>query len=586
MSVEQSLSREDAAILDVFFRALIEDSEGGYVLFNQKPICINGVLLKKSRIVTTPGHKMSVALHQGLATWKNFADKQRNILIQSFSHPDDSQTLIILNKNIFLEIVRENLPLFRYVLGPTLTPEALLATIQAESFDFYKIVKDNKALIGVILGFGLDNSLLVSREENIHFAFEDFRETPPMQARQSLIPCLSNDCQHSLFFTNNSDPEGVVTLQPSFGFKDINDEYLTIRNSIEVASEKLLSEPAAFYFGWVKSDPKNLKLISCLETTQTKIRKLLSSSLFLSEVLRLITGREFQFQLPQNKKLSLKESEIGKVNKTLAQWIWNNIGDAEAEFFENFSLGFIELKKQQSFNERMLSIENKDTILIAKRNLDASDQFFDALRKNQALSCLIDKHLYYHEIKNGQGELLDQPYKVSITYQIFNPTGDLISEVSQLPVQMDIHETIPGFAHGLKGMRVGGVREIFIHPGLAYGIYTNQEKGIYLRAIVSLVGIHPDKTEFPKLEFCDMSFLQKPDFKKELQKDFNKMAYNWGCRVSEHLSKSEWVNKGEILSELESLRIKKIAARKLHEDEIDLINKIHWNIYFSADPKI
>ncbi len=574
-----TISEEDAATLEVFFRALVAESEGGYVLFNRKPICANGILLSKSRTVMTPGHKMAVALYQGLKAWKNFESDRHAILIRAFSSDGDCQSVIMLNKEEFLKTVAENASLFRYILGPTITPESLLRTTLNEKSDFFRIYKDNKVLIGIILGFGLDNALLVSREENIQLAFDRLCEKPPSQRRQELIPHLSQECRYSLFFERS--PKVDPVLEPSLGFKSINEEYLAIRNGIELASEKLCAQPAAFYFGWAKDNPKNLTFISELEETQAKIRKLLCSPNFLTDVLKLITGKEFNCQAPLSKKLSLNETEVKQVDKILSKWVWNNISKADPEFFDHFTRGFMELKRQKGYlDERLIAIENKDEILNAKKNLEASERFFSSLKQNQDYSCLVEKQLYFQEIKQGQGEIFDKPRKISVTYQIFNPEGIAIAETSSQAL-IDINQTIPGFAHGLKGMHVGGIREIFIHPALAYGIYTNHQKGIYLRAVVSLEEIHTEETEFPELTFCDMEFLQQPDFDKVFQAGYNQMAYNWGCRIGEHLSKSNWVNRETILKELKLLQSQQVSFQKLHEGEVDLINKIHWNIYFS-----
>ncbi len=573
------MSEEDAAILEVFFRALVADSEGGYVLFNRKPICVNGILLNKSRIVTTPGHKMAVALYEGLKVWKNFESDRHAILIRTFSSHDDCQSVILLNKEVFLKTVAENVSIFRYILGPTITPESLLGKTLNEQNNFYHIYKDNKVLIGLILGFGLDNALLVSREENIQLAFDRLCEVPPFQRREELIPSLAQECSYSLFFKKS--PKEDPAIEPSLGFNNINEEYLTIRNGVKLASEKLCSGPAAFYFGWAKDNPKNLTLVSELEETQDKIRQLLRSPNFLTDTLKLITGKEFSYQVSQHQKLSISETEKKQVDKILSKWIWNNIHKAGPEFFDHFTKGFIELKRQKgSLDERLIAIENKDEILNAKKHVEAAERFFSSLEESPEYSCLVEKQLYFKEIKQGQGEIFDKPRIISVTYQIFNPEGSIIAETSS-QVLIDINQTIPGFAHGLKDMRVGGIREIFIHPSLAYGIYTNHQKGMYLRAVVSLERIHPEETEFPKLAFCDMEFLQQPDFYKLFQEGYNQMAYNWGGRIGEHLAKSNWVNREAIVKELKRLQTEQVLFQRLNEGEIDLVNKIHWNIYFS-----
>lgn len=59
------LSTEDHVVLEKFFFTLFEHSEGGYVLFGNKPVCINGYYAIDQFFPGSIRHKESVYLKEG-----------------------------------------------------------------------------------------------------------------------------------------------------------------------------------------------------------------------------------------------------------------------------------------------------------------------------------------------------------------------------------------------------------------------------------------------------------------------------------------------------------------------------------------
>ena len=59
-----------------------------------------------------------------------------------------------------LDIVKSNLPLFQYILGPEVTPEKLLTKLTDPNESFHNVLNENKTLIGILLGFGTHNHFM------------------------------------------------------------------------------------------------------------------------------------------------------------------------------------------------------------------------------------------------------------------------------------------------------------------------------------------------------------------------------------------------------------------------------------------
>lgn len=70
--------------------------------------------------------------------------------------------IIVINKLKFLQVVNDNLSLFRYVLGPTLTAQSLLESI-IQHKNLYAPINNDEVLIGILLGFGTESSILYRR---------------------------------------------------------------------------------------------------------------------------------------------------------------------------------------------------------------------------------------------------------------------------------------------------------------------------------------------------------------------------------------------------------------------------------------
>src|SRR5262245_695821 len=67
------LSQEEFALLGEFFQVLIEESEVGYVLEGNKPVCIDGFFKNDPFSVGTVQHRHSVALREGARIWDRLA---------------------------------------------------------------------------------------------------------------------------------------------------------------------------------------------------------------------------------------------------------------------------------------------------------------------------------------------------------------------------------------------------------------------------------------------------------------------------------------------------------------------------------
>ena len=598
-----TLSKPESAVLEEFFKTMIENSEGGYVLFGKKPVCMNGFSNIDNFYCESEHHYRSVCLRESAPILRklNLNSLNRNVLIHVYNQPDcfvkNCTHILVINKDLFLQTVQLNLPLFQYVLGPDVTPQKLLEKLVDPNEQFYSVIKGDKVLIGILLGFGIQNSLYVSRIENLEdslFAAEQ----PPLKSQLSKLGVVREEFKHGLLVRNKSSHSQETKVQPSFGYDSLKEEMQSLNNKIEISSQKLVNQTPIFAFGRLKDDNESDKLVPQLESTQNEIKKLLSSSSFFQDVVQAFDIKEITRPRSDDAldiQLTFTESETNDLAFLVAANIWRTVDDENEEYYNSFICGIKECESGKIIPLDALKSDpefaKKKAISKIRSNLLASDAYFLKLKEDENEIGLIPLKLYYKIIKEGsdvgasQDSVLNDQTKVTLHYTIKSPDDEILSDTwaAGIPIQLNLLDTIPGFSLGMQGMKIGETREILIHPSLGYGIYTTLDKGIYLRATVQLLGIEEDDTieKIPELTVLDFTNDIGPDIDVELSALTKKVGYARGYKIWQHYKKSNAYNLTSVLKEIALIKDGKDADISSKRSQ-DIINRLHWNIYHSA----
>ena len=586
------LSSEETIALEQFFRVLIEKSEGGYVLNNNKPICVQGYYKEDYFQNEHEQHANSVCLREGAAKWKNLKlnDKNSNIIIHVYNNEDElvknSIHILFINKKLFHETVQNNLPLFQYVLGPDITSQTLLIKLTDPNETFHSTLKNDKVLIGILLGFGPQNSLYISRIENLHEALLS-PEQPPLKSKLSKIEEAPFELRQQ-FLLNEGMSDQKISI-PSPGNLSLLEELRELNNKIEISSPKLSKEYPQFIFGRLKEHKESDKLVNSLEMSQLQIRMLLNSNNFLKDVLSLMyPGEEIIIHPASKPLLSFSPVECSQFTNLVAANIWNVLKGNSMDYQQSFMAGMQDADAGEpnkiGFADTF-NYERLKTLRKIKGNLTQADSFFSQLGENPRNICVMPFKLYYQIKEEGSGPILTDQTKVKVKYIIRTPNDKVILSDNWSDNQanwINLQEVIQGFAWGMKGMKIGEVREIYIHPSLGYGIYTTFDKGIYLRALVKLSNIDNTQSESEKL-----AELTPLDFESEIDANIDSIyaeeekraGYLRGYQVWQHYKKGQFCSLPDVLFKITSLQ-KNNEDSGIHSKESqDLINRLHWNIY-------
>lgn len=128
----------------------------------------------------------------------------------------------------------------------------------------------------------------------------------------------------------------------------------------------------------------------------------------------------------------------------------------------------------------------------SKNNLQKAESFLQTLENKPQLHSLEKGKLWYEIVKEGSGtDCVKKESTPLLHYSIVTLDGEGIvnTRLERHPYKVPLEETIPGFAKGVEGMRVGEKRKIFIHPDLGYGKIGYMPPNSLLVVEVEVIGL-------------------------------------------------------------------------------------------------
>lgn len=146
----KKIPTQDKRALTLFFETLLADNFA-YTLFGSKPVS------EEDYNQGLNFHRKKSWLATGKKTWERYSSlfpSSRYV----FKYESDKwrQSIILINKQAFLDVVQEYLPLFQSILGTDISPKKLLDKIQ---LDPYEKTLNHPVLIGLLYGYGYKNAL-------------------------------------------------------------------------------------------------------------------------------------------------------------------------------------------------------------------------------------------------------------------------------------------------------------------------------------------------------------------------------------------------------------------------------------------
>lgn len=227
------ISSSEAKILEDYSKALLTATPIGYSLFGEKPVSFYSYQIPENN---HGDDWLSSYIWSGNNILKRIYHLKPESNFYLLINEDLNGEIVVINRPQFLRVVEENLSLFRYILGPSLTPQNLLESIVEHKKNLYECVNQDEALIGILLGFGTDSSILYRR-------YLQLKEDP--------------------------------LIAPSWGFANAQVEYSFVLNQVNHPIHPYLIHHAPALNFCAVGDEKN-QLVEKYLHTQMKIREVLS----------------------------------------------------------------------------------------------------------------------------------------------------------------------------------------------------------------------------------------------------------------------------------------------------------------------
>ncbi len=480
----QDLSKEQRGMLNDFLMATA-DASAGYVLYGDKPMSVESYDVGSLQALTSPNPKM-LALVKGMELWEDLKvnTDRKNYLLTMFE-ADKKLHVVCFNRSAFLQVVNENLPLFRYVLGPALTAEGLLNQLVNSRSLFFQTLKNDQTLVGLLLGNGRQNSLLHARLANL--------SDPNAFGTADEFPLVSKKLSRSWAACSKK-----FTRDPSFGFLSVNEEEFKL-NKMTVASNKVKSF-ASMPIPNFECDPEleeTKVLLNTYEQNRNKLLKALGSKSFLDETLRKlfvhVDGTIEIPSVPKQRDLCLPGNRDEMARKVV-ELIHKRIAvepQAAKKFQSAFLQGVAAREKGKLPNsfKRFTDLAQIQKELEACKNLELANAYFERLSTREDLTALIPNEVYYKVLKPGKDEATASSKTNQVSFQYsYQILGDQGSKDWGIVKGEKLGALIPGIASAIIGMQQGEERVVYIHPKHAYGEETFFPANISIVAQIRLLG--------------------------------------------------------------------------------------------------
>lgn len=557
-------SVQEYTVLDQFFKMTCSSEEYGYVLEGSKPISVRnfispgGFPITKDFEYNEREFRNTLLVREFLPIWKKLCSRQERFALKAVALEGQGNPLLSTLEVSFInipklkEVVEKNIDLFRYILGSTVTAQYLVDALVNSNQPLIDILNHDLTLMGVVLGFGLHNSIIGGRLETI-LALSISKDHPPFTPQSYL---MQDRGDHSL---NVLTPEryGIYYLELAGGddssfridlprlkshlsFAHLEEE-VQILDKLEDPLPSFLWEQPKFVFGAFTGGPTNQPFFRHLRKTQKKIQTLLEKSDFLEYVLGKINGARPVIRLEKKASIVNIPPAFGKYNVDA----WKEILRHAANRFEGKKrkLALIEAfcHPADSFRKPPMMMGASTAALgglkMARSKLAKADAQFEMLSQDNSLKQIVSKRLYFKTDSFGNGIELKEEDHVRIGYVIEDEEGNVL--FANHDSWLHLSQTIPGFAHGVQGMRVEEKRTLFIHPTFGYGALTTLPPCSTLIVKVHLLDVDPQggRAVLPPLRHLDLSWVQEASFYEDIEESLNQQPYFTGSFYREMLDK-------------------------------------------------
>ncbi len=559
-------------VVSCFIKQLLQTTEAGYAIYGEKPVYL-GTFCHPEHLMPGSVQHQEANLHfLALHILKKNNDQPRNapqnsrcILVSRENTLSSFHDFMIINRKAFSSVVQENIALFKLQFGKDISAKRLLEDLISTKDGFASLFGNKQALQGILLGYGQENSISYERAFPFKQAIISPKPSPPIAAPYPPFGKAFLQKEREQF------KENTLWKKVMHETKDFDCHFLLqVENNLKI------------YFSFHKNAIESQELIKAYEKAQCEIDAVLSAPNFLNTTLSYLgldaPPIEGLLEEGVNDKASNEQALAKTIRCTFDGYInsafFKGMQEAEKLSEKESEMAFELLRPFDTVRRMSLSLK------AFQENAQASKKFLELIAKKKETLCVLDKYLYIQNLENtlSKEEVTDKTASVFIKYVIKDINNSPISGMFAFDQvkKFQIKDLIPGLAHGLLGMKEGEVREIYIHPELAYGLGSDFGNGQALQIKVQLFKIERSKEyQLPFLEFAsDRNTALQIKTCEEFKSLEERYSYICGLKTWLHYKKAKDV------VDLPGL-IKKLQedAGPPSQNERVLVSFLNWHLY-------
>ncbi len=261
----------DEEVLHSFFQDLLETTPAGYTLYGTKPLCLDGFVPLENTIVGNRDHQHTISTLLAIDVIEQLTQKDKNPPYRFLAYPENGQ-IAILNQEALNQAIEKNIILFKHKFGVDFTTGKYL-----ENPYFFDALKNSPALQGIVLGYGVENS--ISYEKG-----------------KKLLQTLS--AKESIIFPYQQSKAPTTEKETLEKYAILPQEVKQLTFYQHTDGDDRLKIPFSFH----KNSAETLQLFQDYQKAQIKIDRLLSKKSFLRKVLK-----KLGITLPQQVAITSKD---------------------------------------------------------------------------------------------------------------------------------------------------------------------------------------------------------------------------------------------------------------------------------------
>lgn len=563
-----SLDKKSKDEFQQVMRHLLINTELGYVLYGEKPVCMLGIDVERPLFpaYTNQNLKNSIYLKRFCELIQNFqleSEGERILKVPTtitygIGEMPFREVLFINRKN-FSKAFRENKALFQYVLGPDITEEGLLFKLLDPNENVFSVVKYDMVLTGILLGYGTQNALFYNRRELLQ-SETDTSLAPPLIKAEKWIEGKGRE------------------NAPGFHHFSIHEERESLNARI-LPSRNLSKScyPPMMIFGYLNTS-ESREIFSGIQKARSKIREVIQGNT-LKEILPFLFTK-FPEQTQKMRPITFNEEMVlntfscllGKMRKEDPE-LYDD--EWEGEFLRG-------LQSTESLPPLMQLMQLSQELYEARKrhmaavNLKITQAKFQEIAQEKDTICIVPEKLYYKVFQEGQGSLEVKGFpSLSLGYYFKGFSDQTHSGCYN---ETPLENFIPGIVLGVQGMKKGEKRELWIHPEYAYGDQTlDPQLGFKLQ--LELFDIK--KNNNSKNDVLTITPLPCPILVEDAEKLFahfidlkKKKAYYFGCNAGYQLKRELDISK--VVAALRTKPNTSIISSEAEEN----LDRFHLSLFY------